>query len=371
MDFIDQIKTHAKTIPPLKEKIQTEEGTKNALIMPFIQILGYNVFDPNEVNPEFIADVGTKKGEKVDYAIIKDGKPCILIECKSINSDLSKEQASQLFRYFSVTPARIGILTNGIIYQFFTDLDEKNKMDIKPFLEINLLDIKEPLVEQLKKYTKVALNLDELHDDATQLKYTKEIIQIANKEFTQPSEDFVKFFASQVYPKKLTQKALENFTVITKDSLNQFLSDKINERLKKAAMPTVETAPKVPETLTADAASAATAESVDGIVTTEEEWEGYYFIKAILHDVIDPSKIVMRDAKSYCAILFENNNRKPICRLYFDGKQKFVGVFNNKEKGETKIAINNLSDMFKLGDAIKATVAMYQNPALNPPLPPQ
>ncbi len=125
MDFIDQIKTHAKTILSLKDKIQTEEGTKNALIMPFIQILGYNIYDPSEVNPEFIADVGTKKGEKVDYAIIKDGKPCILIECKSINSDLSKEQASQLYRYFSVTPARIGILTNGIIYQFFNDSIKK------------------------------------------------------------------------------------------------------------------------------------------------------------------------------------------------------------------------------------------------------
>jgi predicted type IV restriction endonuclease len=364
MDFIDQIKTHAKTIPTLKDKIQTEEGTKNALIMPFIQILGYNVFDPTEVNPEFIADVGTKKGEKVDYAIIKDGKPCILIECKSINSDLSKEQASQLFRYFSVTTAKIGILTNGIIYQFFTDLDEKNKMDGKPFLEINLLDIKEPLIEQLKKYTKVALNLDELHDDATQLKYTKEIIQIANKEFAQPSEDFVKFFAQQIYPKKVTQKVLENFTLITKDSLDQFLTDKINERLKSAMKP--DAALKVSAEIqpAGDGTNPAPAtETNDGIITTEEEWEGYYFVKAILHEFVDPSKIVMRDAKSYCAILFENNNRKPICRFYFDSKQKYVGVFNNKDKSETKIAVDTIQDLFKLADQFKATIAMYQAPA--------
>lgn len=364
MDFIDQIKTHAKAIPIIKEKIQTEEGTKNALIMPFIQILGYNVFDPTEVNPEFTADVGTKKGEKVDYAIIKDGKPCILIECKSINSDLRKEQASQLFRYFSVTPAKIGVLTNGIIYQFFTDLDEKNKMDIKPFLEINLLDIKEPLVEQLKKYTKQALNLDELYDDATQLKYTKEIIQIANKEFAQPSDDFVKFFAQQVYPKKLTQKALDNFTLITKESLDQFLSDKINERLKMAAvMPKAESMPKISENQSAEMATPATTESTDGIITTEDEWEGYYFIKAILHGIVDPSDIVMRDAKSYCAILFENNNRKPICRFYFDGKQKYVGIFSNKDKSENKIPINNISDLFNLGDQLKATIQLYQNPS--------
>jgi predicted type IV restriction endonuclease len=362
MDFIDQIKTHAKTIPVLKEKIQTEEGTKNALIMPFIQILGYNVFDPTEVNPEFIADVGTKKGEKVDYAIIKDGKPCILIECKSINSDLSKEQASQLFRYFSVTTAKIGILTNGVIYQFYTDLDEKNKMDGKPFLEINLLDIKEPLIEQLKKYTKVALNLEELHDDATQLKYTKEIIQIANKEFAHPSEEFVKFFAQQIYPKKVTQKVLENFTLITKDSLDQFLTDKINERLKSAMKP--DAASKVPDAQPADGTTTTPATEInDGIITTEEEWEGYYFVKAILHDVVDPSKIVMRDAKSYCAILFENNNRKPICRFYFDGKQKYVGLFNSKDKAENKVPITTIQELFKLTDQLKATITMYQAPA--------
>jgi predicted type IV restriction endonuclease len=368
MDFIDQIKTHSKTILTHKDKIQTEEGTKNALIMPFITILGYNVFDPNEVNPEFTADVGTKKGEKVDYAIIKDGKPCILIECKSVNSDLNKEQASQLYRYFSVTPARIGILTNGIIYRFYTDLDKENTMDIKPFLEINLLDIKEPLIEQLKNYTKQGLNLDELHDTATQLKYTKEIIQIANKEFSQPSDDFVKFFAQQVYPKnkKLTQKALENFSLITKDSLDQFLSEKINERLKSAMKP--ETS-KVPEGQLTESKLA--VEPTDVIVTTEDEWEGYYFVKAILHDVVDSSKVVMKDAKSDCAILYENNNRRPICRLYFDGKQKYVGVFNNKDKQENKIAISSIQDLFELGDQLKATVAMYQTPAPNSPPVPQ
>ncbi|WP_292371133.1 type I restriction endonuclease [Methanoregula sp. UBA64] len=366
MDFIDQIKTHAKTIQNLKEKIQTEEGTKNALIMPFITILGYNVFDPDEVNPEYVADVGTKKGEKVDYAILKDGKPCILIECKAINSDLNKEQASQLYRYFSVTPARIGILTNGIIYRFFTDLEKENTMDVKPFLEINLLDIKEPLIEQLKNYTKQGLNLDELHDTATQLKYTKEIIQIANKEFSEPSEDFVKFFAQQVYPRKLTQKALENFSAITKESLDQFLSEKINERLKSAMKPEPSKTPDVqsPE-------NKPVVEPTDVIVTTEEEWEGYYFVKAILHDVIDPSKIVIRDAKSYCAILYENNNRRPICRLYFDGKQKYVGVFNNKDREETKIPISSLQDIFTLGDQLKATVAMYQIPAPKTPQAPQ
>ena len=102
MDFIDQLRSLAVRITNTKDMIQTEEATKNAMVMPFMQALGYNVFDPLEVTPELIADVGTKKGEKVDYAILRDGKPIILFECKKCSGDLNINHASQLFRYFHV-----------------------------------------------------------------------------------------------------------------------------------------------------------------------------------------------------------------------------------------------------------------------------
>lgn len=355
MDFIDDIRAFAKNIPAISEKILTEEGTKTALIMPFIRILGYDVFNPNEVNPEYIADVGVKKGEKVDYAIMKDGQPIILIECKPVSSDLNKEHSSQLYRYYSVTPAKVGVLTNGVIYQFFTDLDSENKMDQKPFLEINLLDIKEPLVLELKKFSKQGLNLDELENTASQLKYTREIKQIINKEFVSPSEEFVRFFAKQVYPKILTQQAKERFTQITKDSLNQFLADKINDRLKSAMEPE-----PVSNSSSLENGSVPNQESKeDEIVTTDDEWEGYYIIKAILHEIVDPSRIDIRDAKSYCAILFDDNNRKPICRLYFNSKQKFVGLFDNPERVEQKVPISDLNELFQLQDHFKNIVKTY------------
>lgn len=123
MDLIDQLKELGMRIRKIKDTIQTEEATKNALIIPFIQILGYNVFDPMEVTPELIADVGMKKGEKVDYAILMNGKPTMLFEYKRSGGDLNISHASQLFRYFHVTKARFGVLTNGISYQFFTDLE--------------------------------------------------------------------------------------------------------------------------------------------------------------------------------------------------------------------------------------------------------
>ena len=140
MDFIDQVRALASRVSTAKDSVSTEEATKNAMIMPFIQLLGYDVFNPSEVTPELVADVGTKKGEKVDYAILRDGKPIMLFECKKAGGDLHINHASQLFRYFHVTEARFAVLTNGLTYRFFTDLEKPNKMDEKPFFEFNILD---------------------------------------------------------------------------------------------------------------------------------------------------------------------------------------------------------------------------------------
>lgn len=129
--------------------------------MPFINLLGYDVFNPTEVVPEFTADVGTKQGEKVDYAIFKDDEVIMLIECKKYGADLSEVHTSQLYRYFSVAHARIAVLTDGVLYRFYTDLEESNIMDTKPFLEFNMLDVQPPLVSELKRFTKPAFDLNE------------------------------------------------------------------------------------------------------------------------------------------------------------------------------------------------------------------
>jgi predicted type IV restriction endonuclease len=200
MDFIDRIRELATRIPKQLEYIQTEEATKNALVMPFIGVLGYNVFDPTEVTPELNADVGIKKGEKVDYAILKDGKPIILFECKWHKTNLDNIHPTQLYRYryFSVTECRIAVLTNGIVYRFFSDLEEPNKLDQKPFLEFNMLDVQESLVAELKKLSKDAFNLEEMISSAADLKYTREIKRILTSELNSPSDKLVHFFGTQV-----------------------------------------------------------------------------------------------------------------------------------------------------------------------------
>ena len=199
MDFIEELRNLSARIEKQKDLIQTEEATKNAFVMPFINLLGYDVFNPAEVVPEFTADVGTKQGEKVDYAIIKDDEVIMLIECKKYGEDLSDVHTSQLYRYFSVVHARIAVLTDGVMYRFYTDLEEKNKMDSKPFLDFDMLNIQQALVNELKRFTKPAFNLDETLTAASDLKYTKEIRQMMAEQFESPAEDFVRFFLSSVY----------------------------------------------------------------------------------------------------------------------------------------------------------------------------
>lgn len=167
MDFKDSIKQIAERIESLKENLLTEEATKNALIMPFINALGYDVFNPLEVVPEMCCDIGTKKGEKIDYAIMKNGEPILLIECKHWQQDLTLYD-NQLIRYFHVSKAKFGVLTNGIVYRFYTDLAEPNKMDEKPFLEVNLLDLKEPQIEELKKFHKSYFDVDMILSSASE-----------------------------------------------------------------------------------------------------------------------------------------------------------------------------------------------------------
>lgn len=356
MDFKDEIKLFGDKVEKLKNQIQTEEATKNAFIMPFIKVLGYDVFDPFEVMPEFIADIGIKKGEKVDYAIMKEGKPSILIECKHWGESLDPHN-SQLFRYFHTTTAKFGLLSNGIIYRFYTDLVEQNKMDEKPFFEFNVTDIKDNQVEELKKFHKSYFNTENIQTTASELKYMNELKTLLNVEFQNPSEGLIKLFAKQIYRGMLTSKIVEQFGTLTKKSIQQYINDLITERLKSALKK--ENDAEQPD---AEKESATTNAEEKGsmIETTEEEKEGYMIVKTILRQWIKPARIAYRDAQSYFAILLDDNNRKTICRLYFNGSRKYIGTFDEQKK-ETRIEILTVDDIFKFEEILHKTVDWYDS----------
>lgn len=360
MDFKDQIKLLSERVLKLKDNIQTEEATKTAFIMPFIQMLGYDVFDPTEVVPEFTCDVGIKKGEKIDYAIHKDGQPIILIECKHWKADLNAHNG-QLFRYFHVSNARFGILTNGVIYRFYTDLVEKNKMDEKPFFEFNMERYRGSQVEKLREFHKSYFDIETILNTAGELKYTNEIRSAIARESNDPSDEFVKFFARPVYPGRFNDGTLEQFRTIVKQAFSQYANDYMNERLKSAigADTVVENRvePKAEAKQVADEDAAPGSES--RIVTTEEELQGFYIVRSILYPEVDNiDRVAHRDTQSYFGILLDDNNRKPICRLHFNTANKYIETFDAERKG-TKHQLESLNDIYKFKNEIITACQMY------------
>lgn len=361
MEFEGRLAALATKVHNQRQAIQTEEATKNAFVMPFIStILGYDVFNPLEVVPEFTADVGVKRGEKVDYAIMRDGEVQILIECKKSTEPLKIEHASQLFRYFSVTNARIAVLTNGEVYNFYTDLDAPNKMDDRPFLVLDLADIDETLLPELSKLTKDVFDLDSVISAAEELKYVGALKRAIAAQFREPEEDFVRLFASRVYEGRFTQEARSQFTTLVAKASKQFLNEQVNDRLK-TALGASYTAP-IEQAASVEALSSepVVEEDIDRdteIETTPEELEGYQIVKAIACSEVKPERIVHRDQKSYFAILLDNNNRKPIARLWFNGKkQKYIGLFD-EDKVETRHPINSLEDIYLHADALRVSVS--------------
>lgn len=357
MDLIDRIGEISKRTEDLGPTLKTEEATKNALIMPFIQALGYDVFNPVEVIPEYTTDHGVKKGEKVDYAVRKDEEIILLFECKKFGSTLSPSHASQLYRYFSVSEARFGVLTNGLVYMFFTDLEKPNQMDDKPFFTLDLSKFEKHEVEELKKFTKTTFNLENILTTASDLKYTNEVKKLLNKELDSPSDEFVRLFASQIYSGRLTQPVMDQFRDIVKKARKQFISEKINERLESAlSHPDQPNSAPNPDSSVVESTNSILEDR--GIETTEEEIEAYNIVKAILRSKVDVSRVALRDTKSYCGVLLDDNNRKPLCRFHFNTKQKYIGFLT--EKVETKVAINTLDDIFEHSDRLLKTLGEYK-----------
>jgi hypothetical protein len=350
MDFKDSIKQLGDRVHKLKDNIQTEEATKNAFIMPFLQTLGYDVFNPMEVVPEYVTDIGTKKGEKIDYAILKNNVPTILVECKHWAQNLDLHDG-QLLRYFHVSKAKFGILTNGIVYRFYSDLVEANKMDEKPFLEFTIDEIKENQIEELKKFHKTYFDIESIVNTASELKYTNELKHLIHNEFSSPSENLVRHFAKQVYPGAITAKVLEQFTNLTKKSLHQYTSELITDRLKSAL--TKETEKEATQV-------AETQETIvdNKINSTTEEMEAFYIVKGILRQKVDGSRVFFRDAQSYFTIILDDNNRKTLCRFYLGEKRKYIGTFDEQKK-ETKTEIFKLDDIYNFTSQLLLTAENY------------
>lgn len=358
MELMDKIQTLAARIPGQMEHIQSEEATKNALIMPFITALGYDVFDLTEVFPEYTSDFGALKGARVDYAIMKEGRPIMLFECQPADVNLDDMQTAQLAGFFEATEARFGVLTNGVVYRFHSDLYKSRGMDLKPFFEIDLLKLDGELLKELERFTKSSFNVGENVEAAVELKYTKEIMWLLSEEMREPSDDFVRFFAKQIYSEDMNQAARRRSADRTKEAFNQLINTGVYARLNSTIANEGETAADT-EVMTSSRMEEIVGEEPRSVVAnTSEELEGFYIVKSILRNVVEPNRIAMRDGRRYCGTLLDNADTKPICRLWLNGKKKWFSLFDEKKK-EEKVVIAELDDIYQYADRLRDTVAHY------------
>jgi len=337
----DRIKSHSSAM-------LTEEAVKTAIVLPFLNALDYDIFNPNEVIPEFTADAVGKKGEKVDYAIKLDDEIRILIECKPITTNLDKVHLAQLYRYFSVTSAKFAILTNGRTFHFHTDLEAPNKLDDRPFLTFDLSDLQGQLTTELRKFSKNEFNVDGILQSAHRLKYTSAIKKEIASQMDAPSEEFVRLLTSNLQLGRFTAAVRDQFTPMVKAAFREIIRDAVQARLSTALAETE---------ISEIGAEMQPSASEEEVVTTEEEKEGFLIVRAIVRDIIKPSRVVMRDQKSYCGVLVDDNNRKPLARLHLNRGVKYIGLFDGDK--EERVKIDSLDEIYDHAERLRATAQKY------------
>ncbi|MBB5041900.1 type I restriction endonuclease [Shinella fusca] len=340
----ERVKSHSSTMA-------TEEAVKTAVVLPFLRSLGYDVFDPTEVVPEFTADAVGKKGEKVDYAIKIDGDIRILIECKPISVQLEKKHLDQLFRYFTVTNAKFAILTNGRTFNFYTDLEAANKLDTRPFFVFDVTDFNAGILAELRKFEKGSFDVSAILATAERLKYTSGVKQEIAKLIEEPTEEFVRIVSRNVYEGQMRAQVKEMFTGIVRAAFREVIMDSVKSRLSSALADTQEVIEKIDDP----------ADDEPDVVTTDEEREGYMIVKAIVRDTISPKRVAMRDAKSYCAVLIDNNNRRPLARLWFNRAVKYIGLFDGDN--EDRVIIDSLDHIYDHAERLRETAKRYAAPS--------
>lgn len=349
MELNESIYNLSERIKQLSDKISTEEATKQSFILPFFQALGYDVFNPLEFIPEFTADVGIKKHEKVDYAILQDENPIILIEAKSCNEKLDKHD-SQLFRYFGTSKSKFAILTNGIIYKFYSDLDQPNVMDSQPFYVLDMLSLSEQSIQYLEQFSKTNLNVENILDTASDLKYLN-LCKSAFKELLDnPSEDFIKLLLNMgVYDGIKNQKVIDKFKPIVKKGITQFINEKMSLKFK--------------ETLTQEEnidvqSEDKPEEKENKVLTTFDELNAFAIVKSLLRTKVEAKRITYKDTESYFGVLLDGNIRKWICRVNLDSRNKHIIISDEKKDG-VRHEITSLDDIYTLEKELISSLEKY------------
>ena len=371
MTLKTDIQELAKAVPDFRDVLTSEQATKQALVVPFIKALGYNVYDPREVVPEYVADLGTKRGEKVDYAIMKDSVPVILIECKSITDKLNGSTVkSQLFRYFVATSkVRLGLLTNGVKYQFFSDLDNQNVMDLTPFLEVDLENLTDSDMDRLERFVK-GFDVAATVEEAARIRQIDLIKALLCRQLIEPDDEFVDWVQQQLYPDEAIVPFMSKFPETVREALRDFVNDKIHETLPVAQNLTrPEKDQDIEMSDDADETGSTKLQWLSDYIPPDKQKgdlvEAIGLLQGILKDMIDLNRVQVKcGVSTYVSMQRDGRRNEPICRIWFgnNGKSGF-GYFDGSrnENGRAKpveVPIDQPADILQYREQIQAAAIL-------------
>jgi hypothetical protein len=375
MAFEDDFARHIDQIKARLPHIHGEEASKQSLVIPLFHVLGYDVWNPLEVQPEYGADFNKsqmKRGQlsKVDYALKIDGNPVIFIECKAADLTLDTHDG-QLAFYFNATPSvRVGILTNGVRIKVFTDLQQPNVMDEKPWMDFDIRSAKQAEIDALKKFRKTEFTADQIVGLAEEMVYYNVLVPFMASQLRDPGEKLVRLVAEEIPSlKRIDKKVVDRLTPILKKAIQSAILDHVARSFSTPAQPEPAPAAVAPVPVDATAAAAGAEGSREGIVTTPEELEAHSLVAKIVKEKFPDAVVLYRDAKSYFTIM-QNNLRKWFIRLAIEKAPFWISFRHIKPEmaqtlcpgievtgglGDAKVAIKGVADILRLKPIILAS----------------
>ncbi|MGJ0622818.1 type I restriction endonuclease [Xenorhabdus bovienii] len=319
-NFKLKLKHHVEHVKNAGEHCATEETTKQALILPFLDILGFSPYDPQKVKAEYGADFpGAKANERVDYALFCQSVPVMFIEAKGYKEKI-ENHCPQLSRYFNSTPeVTISAITNGQEWRFFTDLKQKNVMDPTPFLRIRMDEISDADASQLYRFRHDKFKPEALRTLAEESVYLSAFTKTISSSLRDVDSEFVKYVASKSnVERQLNQRFIESITPLVKQAVEKSVSAMVVSGLSNRHTPIDE----IPIDKEPSVEHSEPDEIVDpnnpNIITTKNELALFEKIKSIIGENID---IQYKDTESYFGILYQGKSHRWIVR-YFDKKNK-------------------------------------------------
>lgn len=337
MGLLEDLRKLSEKVKLRKDHVKGEEATKHALIVPFLQVIGFDTTDPLEVKPEFVADFAKRRSngqfQKVDYLITVKGEPAIFVEAKSVEA-AAEEHDGQLRYYFNSTPSvKLAIVTNGLVYRFFTDLKMHNIMDEVPFLEFNILQITEREAGIIERYTKARFDAESVRQHAEEVISLEKVTKLINDLLRNPSASFVKLVIEQldlVGDNRITANVISRFEPIVRKSIENVLFEHVARAIQQMQAPP----PQAPEPAQPPQMQSAPAtplqrqpqpEASPAAVTVDEDLEIFGIVKRICAESPHKATIQHKDAANFFVINL-GTSRSWFIRLYAGKRTKRILV---------------------------------------------